>query len=651
MVANEAGQVSVYFLQTASRGEFEGFSGVSLVLLVGAIIAGAIWLFMLAVLWLASRPRFPDADPATSDLGPEPPAIANMLVNRWAVTRVAMAATLVDLAGRRVLGIEDYAGGRHVVRIRANQPANERFTAYEQQVLDLVKSRATGNSAPVEALDLGQAQEAQNWWRRFEREVKKDAQTRGLARGRWTARDRTVLGGGLAVVLALLALSFMIAKVGDEPGEDQGLDPWTWLAFAGIAWVIASSWFAKNGALRETPAGRLACARWLGVREYLRGTATFGEVPPGSVAIWERYLAYATGFGLAHGTARALPFATDDPSTAWSRYGGEWRQIRISYPTRWGFGQPPFQVFLYGLGITAFWGVIGFLILPAFARAAWDIGTDLIRDEDLGDRAELILGLSIGGAVVLIGGQVVYRLIDGLGKLLLGAMDLGRTVTVTGEVANIHEGRVALADGIAERTRAWMPTATGPQVRRGQIVRVTMSPRLCHVTKIESLEPAPEVGLSTSGDAERSGTDSSRGPLDVASVSRLVGVPLTAAEGSGTAMVGDGAGAFMQTFTDGSDGILRVFMTSTMGPVTGLIGLLGKLPGQDSLQVGGRNATWSGERMLTVAVDGRMLGVEMELPQLDGSQKQAAAVALAEQVLRGPVVSPDIAAEPPEATS
>lgn len=638
MAASRVGGTLVHFLQATTEQGFDGFDGLELLILQAGIAATAIWLAMLAVLWLASRPRFPDAGPATNELGPEPPAIANLLVNRWAVTRVAMAATLVDLAARRVLGLEDYAGGRHVVRIRANQPEGERFTAYEQQVLDLVRARATGNSSPVEALDLGQAKEAENWWKRFEREVRKDAQSRGLARGRWTSRDRTLLSGGLAVALGLVGLAFAIAKVGDEPG-DEGVDPWAWLVFAGIGWALATGWFARSGALRETPAGREVCARWLGVREYLRRSATFGGVPPGSVAVWERYLAYATGFGLAHATARALPFATDDPNTAWSRYGGEWRQIRISYPKRWGFGQPPFQVFLYGLGITAFWGVIGFLILPALARGAWEIGKDVISDQELGGRAELVLGLGIGAAVVIMGAQVVYRLIDGAGKLVLGAMDLGRTVTVTGEVANVHLGRIAVADGMSEHTRAWTPPPTSPGLTRGQVIRATMSPRLCHVTRVELLdsgarEPAPEAGEAGIAAPVRTGSAA----LTAESLSQLLGFQLTPAPGGGDSPaatdIDDGAGAFMRTFTVGDDGMLRVFMSSALGPAAGLLGVLGRFSGHNRVAVGSRDATWAGDRILSVNVNGRVLGVEVELPQLEPAQRQAAAVAIAEHVLR-----------------
>jgi hypothetical protein len=482
---------------TANTG-FDGFEGLSLGLLYGAGVAAAIWLMLCGVLWLVSRPRFPDPGPVVADLGPEPPAIANMLVNRWRLTRVAMAATLVDLAGRRVLGLEDYVGGRHVVRVRSNSPPGVGLTRSEQQVVELVRARATGGSAPVEALDLGASGDANKWWERFSKAVKEDARRHGLARGRWTYRDRVLMSGGLAVVLGLLGLAFAIARVG-ESAEDDEFDRWTWVLVAGIAWFGATAWFARTGALRETEPGREVCARWLGVRQYLRQSAAFGDLPPGAVAVWERYLAYATAFGMAHTTARALPFATDDPGTAWSRYGGQWQQIRVKYPTRFRFGELPAKVFLYGLGLTAFWGFIGFYLLPVSAQLAWDIGNDVIDDGDLaGSNAELGLVLGIAAVVFLLGAFILYRLVDGVARLLLGLFDVGRSVSVTGEVANVYQGRVALADGIAEEVRAWTPPAGSPPLLRGQIARVTMSPRLCHVTAVEVLDSeraGPEVVL------------------------------------------------------------------------------------------------------------------------------------------------------------
>lgn len=43
------------------------------------------------------------ADPASPELGPEPPAVVHLLANRWRLTVEAAEATLLDLAARRIL--------------------------------------------------------------------------------------------------------------------------------------------------------------------------------------------------------------------------------------------------------------------------------------------------------------------------------------------------------------------------------------------------------------------------------------------------------------------------------------------------------------------------------------------------------------------
>src|SRR4029079_1611913 len=180
--------------------------------------------------------------------------------------------------------------------------------------------------------------------------------------------------------------------------------------------------------------------------------------PPGSVAIWERYLAYATAFGAARETCRCFPFTEDDPSTAWSRVGGEWHQVRIEYPTRWGFGQKPANVFLVGVVLTLFWGAIGFVLLPIAGNIVYDFGTTVIDDQNLGDRALLGLVLGIVGGIAVLGIYVLFRLLDGVMRLGRGALDLGRWEIVDGQVVNVHLGRVAVDAGRDDEIRAWLPT-------------------------------------------------------------------------------------------------------------------------------------------------------------------------------------------------
>jgi hypothetical protein len=164
---------------------YTGFHGGALVLLVAAGVAAAVFGLAFAIRYVASFPKQPDPGPETSDLGPEPPALVNLLVNRFELRRAAVPATLVDLAARAVIDLEEIGPDRFVVRVHDRLPGPD-LEPYEQQLLDTVRADATGGSAPVEAIDLGTETEAAAWWTRFSKAVVTDARTRGLARNRWT---------------------------------------------------------------------------------------------------------------------------------------------------------------------------------------------------------------------------------------------------------------------------------------------------------------------------------------------------------------------------------------------------------------------------------------------------------------------------------
>ncbi|MGZ8763356.1 MAG: hypothetical protein ACXW2Y_08530 [Acidimicrobiia bacterium] len=85
-------------------------------------------------------PEEPGPGSETSDLGPESPALVNLLVNRFEVGRAAVPATLVDLAARRVLALEAVGPEQVVVRVRARTDGQPPLTIYEQQVLDAVRA-------------------------------------------------------------------------------------------------------------------------------------------------------------------------------------------------------------------------------------------------------------------------------------------------------------------------------------------------------------------------------------------------------------------------------------------------------------------------------------------------------------------------------
>jgi hypothetical protein len=487
---------------------FIGFGGASLALLFGGGIALALWFVVFALRWFASMPKLPSAGPRTSDLGPEAPAVVNLLVNRWRLSHLAVQATLVDLAARGLLEIEMYVGQRFVVRLQDDRPGVDQPTgSFELQVLDLVKRRATGGSAPVEALDLGDAGEAESWLKRFNKSVASDAKKAGLARNRWARADWVVLGGGLFAVLQVFAFAFSLAHLGEGAGSGgDEFGRWDWLIVAAFAWLLSMVAFASLRDLRDTAAGRAACARWMGVREYLQESHAFDEAPLASVTVWERYLAYGMAMGAAHDAAESLPLAADDPNAAWTRFGGNWREIRINYPTRFGFGQKPISVFLGGLLRTAWWGGLAFVVLPIGIPITFDLLDALTTDYSETFQYQAWIALAVGALIVGWGLYLAIRLFDGVVRLWRGAADLNKIVVVEGEVVRVAEGRVAVADRESLEVNAWLAPVSIPGLSRGMTVRYTRTPSLWHVTKVEVIsrpeQPTSEgVAEATTGDS------------------------------------------------------------------------------------------------------------------------------------------------------
>src|SRR5207248_690675 len=105
--------------------------------------------------------------------GSESPAVAGFLVNRWEVGREAVPATLLDLAARGAVAIDQIAPDRFVCRLKAAVPDD--LTPYERQVLDHVRGLASGGVVPCEALTTGPEEQSKGWWGRFQKAVTADA--------------------------------------------------------------------------------------------------------------------------------------------------------------------------------------------------------------------------------------------------------------------------------------------------------------------------------------------------------------------------------------------------------------------------------------------------------------------------------------------
>jgi len=458
-------------------------AGAVAVLVAGGVVAVVAVVVFLAR-WFVSLPDLPPAGPETSELGPESPALANLLVNRCAVTTAAAAATLLDLAARHHVSLFEAGPGNTIVRVQ-HQPA-EHLTDYEEQVLDLVREKATGGSAPLEAIELD-AGDAERWRKDFAKKVVADASRQGLVRKRWNRNDAVILGVLASIALGLIALGLYLARVESNP-DDNGIarDDWFWIA--GVVWLGLMAGLRALRAIRYSPAGDAAAARWLGVKRFLGHQDGFGDAPPASVAIWNRLLAYGAGIGVARGALDGIALEVEDAEIAWSRYDGQWRQVRVEYPTRFGYGQRPLLVLGGGLVRLAFWGTIGFVVLPVVIDFLWQFLSDAIDSGDLGGAlAALVVSFAIGFG--LVGAYLVVRIADGAVRTYRGLLDLRATETVTGQVVKHHgtEGRswFAVDPGGVDEVRAYYWEAGGVRPARGAVVRVTVTPHLHHLVAVD----------------------------------------------------------------------------------------------------------------------------------------------------------------------
>jgi hypothetical protein len=418
----------------------------------------------VGVVYLLRRPREPDAAAPTLELAAEPPAVAGLLVRGFRLDRESVPATLLDLAARGVVELEEREPGSYVARLRDAVP--ETLTPYEHRVLDLLRRRVRGGIVPTQALTTGPSDESKRWWRSFRREVIADAQGRGLSRD---LIDRST-------VLWLTAL----AAVPGVPVSVAAGDVRAGLACVGGALVGLTT--ARSAMpQRDTPAGLAAASRWLGVRDRLGVDAELARAAPISVALWERYLAYAAAFGMAPGVIAAIPMGAESDRRAWSAFGGRWRLVRVAYPRLLppGWGLSPAGALLR----SALLLVGGVLVLVVVAPVALEVANEI------GGRAHSIVVALLALPLAALG----------LGSVLLfeAAMDFAGGDEVTGPILRLRSFGsdddtrfyVAVDDGRSSRVRAWRIDSTQyTGLSQDELVTASVTPWLRHV---RSIAPAP----------------------------------------------------------------------------------------------------------------------------------------------------------------
>jgi hypothetical protein len=440
------------------------------VLVPASLVAAALAVAsLLAVVVVSRSPRLGGHVGPTSQLGPEPPAVANALLRRARPDDDAIVGTLVDLVARRHLEIEQRPGGDVFVRARSVQ-LDRRLDPFERMLLDHVEARARDGACPAAALSVGPAGLAGPWRKLFGQQVLVTATQAGLTRRRY-GRRHLAGPGALAGAAMGLGIAALIAT-------SSGTTTPMWSArLPVLGLLVAAAVGARLGSMSAsgqhvlTPAGVAAADHWAGVRAQLRSVGTFASKPAASVAMWDRMLAYATAMGLTARVAAELPLLSEHDTRAWSNVTGTWRQVRIRYwSVRPARGRHPAVAAVAGLALVA----LGAALLVLGARDA----RLLVRACAWAAGAPMVL---VGAACVAAGCAAARRPL-----VVDGVVLRKRTRPREAPVAEARHRFLAIDDGREHRVVALRVRAEHyDRVGQGDHVRVVVRRGSAHVAALE----------------------------------------------------------------------------------------------------------------------------------------------------------------------
>ncbi len=483
----------------------------------GALIAApvALWFGVYGTVLAATRPFVPDPAPATEDLGPEPPAVASMLVNQWEVTEDAAESTLLDLGARHILEFRQPANDpmQTTVHVRQTSPAG--LNPYEQLVFNRVAGLAAGGVVPLTALTFRDKAEAKAWGKRLTAEVVAEARSHDLSQrrlGKPIVSALTIAAGLVGLSITTAVIYYLNRQPHPKDVIENGL-------YAGLfTWFVLSAIGARSHGERDTPAGREVASRWLGVRAWLRGHEAFADLPPAAVAVWDRYMSYGAAVGATRLSSAVIDLGMGNRRRVWSSYGGSsgqpaWHRVRVRYPKFWPrYGKTAPRTIVKAVIV----GAIGIVLIRFWYRTIDNaFSVKAVHDSVVNPFNTLLksVGLLVGGLFVVYGVYMIVRTI----------IDLAAPVTLTGEVVWTELWRsttkndnsqpslyyLALDDATGDTIRAWaLPAGLAGQCRVSDVATITArrwSRRVTEVTVVahgnaRKLAQAT-IGTSTDTDA------------------------------------------------------------------------------------------------------------------------------------------------------
>lgn len=213
---------------------------------------------------------------------PETPAEVGWLMRLGTIAIDDLTATIVDLARRRFLKIQDFPLGSGDVKLtRTLDKAKGDPAAHESPVLEWLFAEESVQFSELKAACTSNPTAFREAWTGFTKGVNESCKSKGFLEalsGLGFSIAAKMIGGGLVLFGIPIGIFF-----GPR---------WIALSLVGAVMLTFSS-----SSPRRSRVGAETWAKWDAFRRYIHDFGTLKDVPPAGVVMWEEYLAYAIVLG------------------------------------------------------------------------------------------------------------------------------------------------------------------------------------------------------------------------------------------------------------------------------------------------------------------------------------------------------------------
>lgn len=391
---------------------------------------------------------------AAADLAEAPALVALLLQPPRRLACAGAHATLLDLAARGVLVLDEAAG---TIQATAAHPRG--LTSFEYHVFYAVTARARDRCGPhpLGAVDLGSQKQAKQWREQFVWLVIQAGRARGLVRPRVRTDIRVALWS-----LLTLALAFVIVPAWQAGNAAQ------------VAVIVLGA------AVMTVPMRKLAQpiphGRGVGLAAGYARLRTGG-----GISLADRRLAHAVAAGAHVPGLSQSPFAPTKRPIAWSHRDGTWRRIQIVQGHGSSFGRSPRRALL------SFPGGLVFLAIGLMTLTGYSLDLDSGQVAQVWPPLVIVAGWQIWILGLLVFGRFAYRTV----------FDLTHPVqVVAGPVIYLESDNhleypschVAVDDGPDIATGYSIGVKLYRRLRKDMWLRLEVTPKLGHVHRADTLE-------------------------------------------------------------------------------------------------------------------------------------------------------------------